>query len=115
MSTQYEVSNFLTEWANDGTTEEEESNVQSSLFLSEPTNVPIEPVTQMDKVMKLFYTQRDVCHSDFMEHYIPRFGALIWTLRHEHDWVIDKERCDEPLHNHQSPQYKYVFKGVKDV
>lgn len=115
MSTQYEVSNFLTEWANDGTTEEEESNVQSSLFLSEPTNVPVEPVTQMDKVMKLFYTQRDVCHSDFMEHYIPRFGALIWTLRHKHDWVIDKERCDEPLHNHQSSQYKYVFKGVKDV
>ena len=40
-----------------------------------------------------------MCHKDFMENYIPRFGALIWTLRHEENWIIDKERCEDETHN----------------
>ena len=72
-------------------------------------------LSQMEQVKHMFYIQRDVCHKDFMENYIPRFGALIWTLRHEENWIIDKERCEDESHNHQSAQYKYVFSGIKNA
>lgn len=98
------------------------THAQQSLLLSEPDMVDIqgkvndgEDLSQMDKVKHMFYIQRDVCHKDFMENYIPRFGALIWTLRHEENWIIDKERCEDESHNHKSPQYKYIFSGVQGV
>ena len=71
------------------------------------------PISQMEQVKYLFYINRAVCHKDFMENYIPRFGALIWTLRHEENWGIEKERCNDETHNHKSSQYLYVFKGVR--
>ena len=95
--------------------------IQMSMLLSEPQMSEVQTklndgdeLTQMEKVNHMFYIQRDVCQKDFMENYIPRFGALIWTLRHEENWVIDKERCDDDTHNHKSAQYKYVFKGVSN-
>jgi len=99
---------------------EEERFAQQTLYLNEPNMHEIQiklrnqlPLSQMEQVKHLFYMNRAVCHKDFMENYIPRFGALIWTLRHEEDWVIEKERCNDETHNHKSSQYLYVFKGVR--
>jgi hypothetical protein len=96
------------------------THAQQSLLLSEPDMEDVqtkvndgEELSQMDKVKHMFYIRRDVCHKEFMENYIPRFGALIWTLRHEDNWIIDKERCMDESHNHKSPQYKYIFSGVR--
>ena len=98
----------------------EERFTQQTLYLNEPEMDEIQikvrnklPISQMEQVKHLFYVNRAVCHKDFMENYIPRFGALIWTLRHEEDWVIEKERCNDDTHNHKSSQYLYVFKGVR--
>ena len=98
----------------------EERFTQQTLYLSEPDMDEIQikvrnklPISQMEQVKHLFYVNRAVCHKDFMENYIPRFGALIWTLRHEENWVIEKERCNDDTHNHKSSQYLYVFKGVR--
>jgi hypothetical protein len=115
------LSKDLLDWVDsEDSHEDSESYIQQSLLLSEPDISNIqnkvhesEKLSQLEKVKHMFIVQRDICHSEFMENYIPRFGALIWTLRHEEGWVIDKERCLLPLHNHQSPQYKYIFKGVK--
>ena len=99
---------------------EEERFAQQTLYLDEPDMDEIQikvhnqlPISQMEQVKYLFYINRAVCHKDFMENYIPRFGALIWTLRHEENWVIEKERCNDETHNHKSSQYLYVFKGVR--
>ena len=98
----------------------EERFAQQTLYLDEPDMDEIQikvrnqlPISQMEQVKYLFYINRAVCHKDFMENYIPRFGALIWTLRHEEYWVIEKERCNDETHNHKSSQYLYVFKGVR--
>ena len=98
----------------------EERFAQQTLYLDEPDMDGIQikvrnqlPLSQMEQVKHLFYINRAVCHKDFMENYIPRFGALIWTLRHEENWVIEKERCNDETHNHKSSQYLYVFKGVR--
>ena len=98
----------------------EERFAQQTLYLDEPDMDEIQikgrnqlPISQMEQVKYLFYINRAVCHKDFMENYIPRFGALIWTLRHEENWVIEKERCNDETHNHKSSQYLYVFKGVR--
>ena len=98
----------------------EERFAQQTLYLDEPDMDEIQikvrnqlPISQMEQVKDLFYINRAVCHKDFMENYIPRFGALIWTLRHEENWVIEKERCNDETHNHKSSQYLYVFKGVR--
>ena len=98
----------------------EERFAQQTLYLDEPDMDEIQikvrnqlPISQMEQVKHLFYINRAVCHKDFMENYIPRFGALIWTLRHEENWVIEKERCNDETHNHKSSQYLYVFKGVR--
>lgn len=98
----------------------EERFAQQTLYLDEPDMDGIQikvrnqlPLSQMEQVKHLFYVNRAVCHKDFMENYIPRFGALIWTLRHEENWVIEKERCNDETHNHKSSQYLYVFKGVR--
>ena len=69
-------------------------------------------MTQMEKVQFMFRKAGPigVCHNDFMEAYIPRFGALIWQLRHEENWDIDKERCD--IHDyHKTNIYKYTYTG----
>ena len=66
-------------------------------------------MNQMEKVQFMFRKAGPigVCHNDFMEAYIPRFGALIWQLRHEQDWDIDKQRCD--IHDyHKTNIYKYT-------
>ena len=98
----------------------EERFAQQTLYLDEPDMDEIQikvrnqlPISQMEQVKHLFYINRAVCHKDFMENYIPRFGPLIWTLRHEENWVIEKERCNDETHNHKSSQYLYVFKGVR--
>jgi hypothetical protein len=98
----------------------EERFTQQTLYLNEPEMDKIQikvrnklPISQMEQVKHLFYVNRAVCHKEFMENYIPRFGALIWTLRHEENWVIEKERCNDDTHNHKSSQYLYVFKGVR--
>jgi|TARA_A100001011_G_scaffold6165_2_gene7101 hypothetical protein len=98
----------------------EERFTQQTLYLNEPEMDEIQikvrnklPISQMEQVKHLFYVNRAVCHKEFMENYIPRFGALIWTLRHEENWVIEKERCNDDTHNHKSSQYLYVFKGVR--
>jgi hypothetical protein len=91
----------LSDWAN------EENEILSELSHEET----LAQMNQMDKVKHLLLNNvNGVCHNTFMEHYIPRFGALIWTLRHEEDWLIEKERCD--LHDyHKSLQYKYIYNG----
>lgn len=78
---------------------------------------PEETLAQMNQMEKVQYLFRSspfgVCHNTFMQHYIPRFGALIWTLRHEEGWIIEKEPCD--LHDyHKTLQYKYIYQGRKD-
>lgn len=119
------LSKDLLQWLEDdsdvGSDDASRIHAQQSLLLSEPDMREIQikvnnklKLSQMEKVKHMFYIQRDVCHKDFMENYIPRFGALIWTLRHEENWIIDKERCEDETHNHQSAQYKYVFSGIKN-
>ena len=120
------LSKDLLQWLEDdsdvGSDVVSRTHAQQSLLLSEPDMHEIQikvnnklKLSQMEQVKHMFYIQRDVCHKDFMENYIPRFGALIWTLRHEENWVIDKERCQDESHNHQSAQYKYVFSGIKNA
>lgn len=120
------LSKDLLQWLEDdsdvGSDVVSRTHAQQSLLLSEPDMTEIQikvnnklKLSQMEQVKHMFYIQRDVCHKDFMENYIPRFGALIWTLRHEENWVIDKERCEDESHNHQSAQYKYVFSGIKNA
>ena len=120
------LSKDLLQWLEDdsdvGSDDVSRTHAQQSLLLSEPDMHEIQikvnnklKLSQMEQVKHMFYIQRDVCHKDFMENYIPRFGALIWTLRHEENWIIDKERCEDESHNHQSAQYKYVFSGIKNA
>ena len=120
------LSKDLLQWLEDdsdvGSDVVSRTHAQQSLLLSEPDMTEIQikvnnklKLSQMEQVKHMFYIQRDVCHKDFMENYIPRFGALIWTLRHEENWIIDKERCKDESHNHQSAQYKYVFSGIKNA
>ena len=120
------LSKDLLQWLEDdsdvGSDDVSRTHAQQSLLLSEPDMNEIQikvnnklKLSQMEQVKHMFYIQRDVCHKDFMENYIPRFGALIWTLRHEENWIIDKERCEDESHNHQSAQYKYVFSGIKNA
>ena len=120
------LSKDLLQWLEDdsdvGSDVVSRTHAQQSLLLSEPDMNEIQikvnnklKLSQMEQVKHMFYIQRDVCHKDFMENYIPRFGALIWTLRHEENWIIDKERCEDESHNHQSAQYKYVFTGIKNA
>ena len=119
------LSKDLLQWLEDdsdvGSDDVSRTHAQQSLLLSEPDMHEIQikvnnklKLSQMEQVKHMFYIQRDVCHKDFMENYIPRFGALIWTLRHEENWIIDKERCEDETHNHQSAQYKYIFSGIKN-
>ena len=120
------LSKDLLQWLEDdsdvGSDVVSRTHAQQSLLLSEPDMTEIQikvnnklKLSQMEQVKHMFYIQRDVCHKDFIENYIPRFGALIWTLRHEENWIIDKERCEDESHNHQSAQYKYVFSGIKNA
>lgn len=98
------MNDSLQAWA-----KEEEDDILNELSIDET----LAQMSQMEKVQYLFRTSPlGVCHNTFMEHYIPRFGALIWTLRHEEDWVIEKEKCD--LHDyHKSLIYKYTYQGRK--
>ena len=127
MSPRNIISKDLIDWASDDEVVEGEdvipfsqmpleSYVEDDDSLQQPTNITNEPTNQMEVVQKLLFThgKNGVCHSQFMENYIARFGALIWTLRHEFNWVIDKEWCEEKSHNHKSNQYKYIFRGVNN-
>ena len=70
--------------------------------------------TQLETVQHMLLERVEgVCNTELLAIYIPRGSALIWTLRHEEDWVIEKERCNDDTHNHKSSQYLYVFKGVR--
>ena len=127
MSPRKIISQELIDWASDDELVEGEDVVSYTQLpieldskddsLQQPTNITNEPTNQMEVVQKLFVTngKNGVCHRDFMDNYIARFGALIWTLRHEHNWVIDKEWCEDESHHHKSNQYKYIFKGVDNA
>ena len=93
------LSKDLLQWLEDdsdvGSDDASRIHAQQSLLLSEPDMHEIQikvnnklKLSQMEQVKHMFYIQRDVCHKDFMENYIPRFGALIWTLRHEENWIL---------------------------
>ncbi len=121
MSPKNIISKDLIDWANDDdlVEEGEENYVQTNLLyddkpLQQPKDIKEEPTNQMEVVQKLLTMNgaNGVCHSEFMKNYIARFGALIWTLRHEQGWVIDKEWCEDESHHHKSNQYTYIFKGV---
>ena len=97
------MNDSLQAWA-----KEDEDDILNELTIDET----LAQMSQMEKVKHLFINSPlGVCHNTFMEHYIPRFGALIWTLRHEHSWDIDTLECD--LHKHKNRQVKYVFNGRK--
>jgi len=125
MSPKNIISQELIDWANDDKLVEEGDDVKyvqqpfvtNDETLPQPKGVTDEPTNQMEVVQKLFVTngKNGVCHRDFMDNYIARFGALIWTLRHEHNWVIDKEWCEDEYHHHKSNQYKYILKGVDNA
>ena len=127
MSPRKIISQELIDWASDDELVEGENVVSYTQLpieldskddsLQQPTNITNEPTNQMEVVQKLFVTngKNGVCHRDFMDNYIARFGALIWTLRHEQNWVIDKEWCEDESHNHKSNQYKYILKGVDNA
>jgi hypothetical protein len=127
MSPRKIISQELIDWASDDELVEGEDVVSYTQLpieldskddsLQQPTNITNEPTNQMEVVQKLFVTngKNGVCHRDFMDNYIARFGALIWTLRHEQNWVIDKEWCEDESHHHKSNQYKYIFKGVDNA
>ena len=97
----------------------EERFAQQTLYLNEPDMHEIQIKLRTNYLYlkwnksNICSMNRAVCHKYFMENYIPRFGALIWTLRQEEDWVIEKERCNDETHNNKSSQYLYVFKGVR--
>jgi hypothetical protein len=95
------VSKDLLSWA------EEEENI--SVVESETHD---NKFTQMD-ILKgmLIENIYGVCSTDILKEYIPRGSALIWTLRHEENWIIDTETCD--LHEHKNHQIKYVYRGKK--
>ena len=121
MSPRKIISQELIDWASDDELVEGENVVSYTQLpieldskddsLQQPTNITNEPTNQMEVVQKLFVSngKNGVCHRDFMDNYIARFGALIWTLRHEQNWVIDKEWCEDKSHNHKSNQYKYAI------
>lgn len=127
MSPRKIISQELIDWASDDELVEGENVVSYTQLpieldskddsLQQPTNITNEPTNQMEVVQKLFVSngKNGVCHRDFMDNYIARFGALIWTLRHEQNWVIDKEWCEDESHNHKSNQYKYILKGVDNA
>ena len=125
MSPKNIISQDLIDWANDDDLVEERDDVEyvqepfveiDDVTLQKPTGVKDEPTNQMEVVQKLLTINgaNGVCHSEFMKNYIARFGALIWTLRHEHGWVIDKEWCEDESHNHKSNQYNYILRGVNN-
>lgn len=68
--------------------------------------------TQLETVQHMLLDKVDgVCNTELLSIYIPRGSALIWTLRHEHNWDIDTLECD--LHEHKNRQVKYVYNGRK--
>jgi len=75
----------LSDWAS------EDNEILAELSTEET----LAQMNQMDKVKHLLLSNiNGVCHNVFMEHYIPRFGALIFKLRHDENWMIEKVRCD---------------------
>lgn len=117
------ISQDILDWADDYGLSKEESNIstesaQLGLFLSEPTDLehPDIDSSQIVRIKYMFASNRNnpICHNEFIEAYMPRFGGLIHTLRHVEHWVIDKEWCEVENHNHKSKQYAYIFRGVRN-
>jgi len=115
------ISQEILDWANDDLGETKEETIQSAqlgLFLSEPKDLehPDIDSSQIVRIKYMFASNRNkpICHNEFIESYMPRFGGLIHSLRHDERWVIDKEWCEVEEHNHKSHQYAYIFRGVRD-
>lgn len=68
-------------------------------------------LTQQERVFRdLFYAGDDgVCGTEWLADYIPRYSVHIHVLRSKHNYTIVNERCDDPAHNHQSKQTRFVL------
>lgn len=64
--------------------------------------------TQKDRVLELLDTwgEHGVCGTLFLKAHIPRYAARIHVLRDE-GHMIERFRCRDGWHQHQSAQWKY--------
>ena len=52
-----------------------------------------------------------LCGQTFLEDLIPRYSAVIHSLRRE-GWRIERRRCVNPLHTHSAPRYEWQVTPV---
>lgn len=58
---------------------------------------PVPKATQEDRILEILRDNRWHCSNEFVAAYMPRFSAVIHTLRHLRGYDIAGERCN--LHN----------------
>lgn len=46
-----------------------------------------------------------VCGTHWLANYMPRYSAVIWTLRHAYGFEIDGRACD--MHQHEGEVYMF--------
>jgi len=63
--------------------------------------------TQRDTIIGLL-EEGPVCGTTLLEAYIPRYAAVIHTLRGEGRTIITRE-CTRPHHRHDTKQIEYVM------
>lgn len=51
------------------------------------------PVSQEDRILDILRDNRWHCSNEFVAAYMPRFSAVIWTLRKKRGYIIDSEPC----------------------
>ena len=56
-------------------------------------------MSQKVRMLEDLRTRQWVCGNTWLAKYMPRYAAVIWTLRHRDGFLIESRPCD--LHNHE--------------
>lgn len=70
----------------------------------------MKPSTQI--VLDMLRRAESVCASDFLNRGIGRYGARVFELRNQHDFVISMKVCKQHSHPH-GPVYRYRLEGKR--
>jgi hypothetical protein len=68
-------------------------------------------MTQFDDVLTML-DEGWVCGTQFLDLYIPRYGARIFEIRRLHPGRVERRRCDS--HYHCGVQYEWRLRPLED-
>lgn len=66
--------------------------------------------TQEDRIVDILRDRQWHCSNEFVAAYMPRFSAVIWTLRNKRGFIIESKQCDLHRDKGHSP---YMFRLVE--